>query len=85
MAVEKAGSWQGAGRRVGGGSLWTAGCLVDGCGLRTPGVGIVGEKLTCAVQNPGRFGLRCEAGRNRADGVQDGGVVAVELTGYLSE
>jgi hypothetical protein len=85
MVVEKAGSSRSAGRCAGGWGVWMAGCLVDGRGLRRPGVGTDGEELTCAVENRGRFGLRCEAGGDRSDGVQNGGVIAIELAGYLGE
>jgi hypothetical protein len=85
MVVEKPGSWQGAARCVGGRGLWTTGCLVGGYGLRTAGVGADGEELTCAVENCSRFGLRLEARGDRSDGVQNGGVIAVELASYLGE
>jgi hypothetical protein len=65
--------------------VWRVERLVERSWFRGRDVSRRGKKLTGAVQN--RRGLRVgvEAARDDANGVQNGGVIAVELTRDLRE
>ena len=59
--------------------------MVDGGDLGLLAVWAGREELTGTVENCGCLGLRLEASGDHPDGVQDSGVVAVELTSYLGK